>query len=112
MIRVLLHRLVAERTLARTALGASVEEWLLLGAALAASAVLVAGLRWVIRARLSRDARRPALPWAEQVADTVLERTRVYFLAALALYLAARVVGWDARGLRWTASLPTVPAPL
>ncbi len=112
MIRALLHRFLAESVLEQTALGASVEEWLLFGAALAASAVLVVTVRWAIRVRLRRDASRSSLPWAEQVVDTVLERTRGYFLAALALYLAARVVGWDERGLGWTASLLTIAALL
>lgn len=111
MIRALLHRLLTDKALARTVLGAPVEDWLLLAGALAASAVLVAGVRWAIRARLRRDDGR-ALPWAERAVDTVLERTRVYFLAALALYLAARIVGWEERGLGWTASLLTVAALL
>ncbi len=112
MIRALLHRFLADSVLEQTVLGASVEEWILFGVALAASAVLVVGVRWAIRVRLRRDAGRPSLPWAEQVVDTVLERTRGYFLAALALYLAARVVGWDERGLGWTASLLTIAALL
>ena len=56
-----------------------------------------------IRWRLRRDAGHTVV-WAEQVVDDVLERTRIYFLAAVALYLAARIAGWDARGLGWTAS--------
>ncbi len=112
MIRSLLHRLLTDATLSRSILGATVEYWLLLGGALVASAVLVAGLRWAIRARLRRDADRPDIPWAEQIVDSVLDRTRVYFLAALALYLAARIVGWDARGLTWTASVLTIAALL
>ena len=107
MIRSLLHRLLSDETLARSVLGAPVEEWLLLAAALAAAGVRIAAARGAIRWRLRRDAGRTVV-WAEQVVDSVLERTRLYFLAAVALYLAARIAGWDARGLGWTASLLTL----
>ncbi len=103
MIRSLLHRFLSGETLARSVLGAPVEDWLLLAAALVAAGVLLVVARWAIRWRLRRDAGHTVV-WAEQVVDDVLERTRIYFLAAVALYLAARIAGWDARGLGWTAS--------
>ncbi len=112
MIRALLHRLITDTALARTVLGASVEDWILLAGALVASAALVVVVRWAIRRHLRHDAGRPARPWAHQVVDSVLERTRGYFLTVLALYLAAHAVGWEERALGWTAGLLTIAALL
>ena len=111
MMRSLLHRFLDDELLAHRVLGAPVEDWILLAAALAVTALLMVGARALIRWRLRRDAGRE-LPWIEQVADDLLERTRGYFLFALALYLAARIAAWDARGLGWTASLLTLAALL
>ena len=111
MIRSLLRRFLDDDVLARPVLGAPVEDWLLLAAALAVTGVLLVVARAAIRWRLRRDAGR-TLVWAERVVDDVLGRTRGYFLFALALYLAARVSGWDARGLGWTATLLTLASLL
>ncbi len=111
MLRALLHRLLDGDVLAQSVLGTTVEDWLLFVGALVTASLLLVAVRWAIRARLRRDDGR-TLPWAEQVVDTVLERTRGYFLFAFALYLAARAVGWDERGLGWTASLLTIAALL
>ena len=111
MMRSLLRRFLDDEFLTHRVVGAPVEDWILLAAALAVTALLMVGARALIRWRLRRDAGRD-LPWIERVGDDLLERTRGYFLFAFALYLAARIAAWDARGLGWTASLLTLAALL
>ncbi|MEP0546957.1 MAG: mechanosensitive ion channel family protein [Rhodothermales bacterium] len=110
-MRALLHRYLDDELLARSVLGATVEEWLLLVAALVVTALLMLGARALIHWRIRRTSDRETL-WVEQVITNVLVRTRGYFLFALALYLAARITGWDERGLAWTAGLLTLAALL
>lgn len=111
MLRSLLRRVLDDEVLARVVLGVPAEDWVLLAVALVVTVLLVAGARALIRWRLRRDSER-RLPWVERVVDSVLARTRGYFLFALSLYLAARVAAWDERGLAWTATLLTLAALL
>ncbi|MEP0548164.1 MAG: mechanosensitive ion channel family protein [Rhodothermales bacterium] len=106
-MRSLLHRFFSDDLLAHSVLGATVEDWSLLVLALVATAILLAGARRLIAWRVERMAGR-TMTWGEQVVTNVLERTRSYFLFAFALYLAARLIGWDERGLDFTAGLFTL----
>jgi small-conductance mechanosensitive channel len=106
-MRSLLRRFLRDDLLDTAFLGTPVEDWLLLVLALVATAMLLGGARWLIAWRVERMAGR-TLTWVEQVITNVLERTRGYFLFALALYLAARLIGWDERGLDFTAGLFTL----
>ncbi len=110
-MRPLLHRFLDDDLLALTLLGAPVENWLLLLGALVAAGFLMSGARALIAWRLRRTTGHPA-NWSRQIVANVLARTRGYFLFALALYLAARIVGWNERGLAWTAGLLTFAALL
>ena len=106
-MRELFRRFFDDALLDRSVLGTTVEGWLLLASALALAALGVALGRALIRWRVRRTAGHETA-WVERVVTDALARTRLYFLAALALYLAARIVGWDAGGEAWTASLFTV----
>lgn len=110
-MRSLLHHLLSDEVLARTVLGAPVEDWLLLFGALALAALLTLCAQGLIAWRIRWSAGRETT-WIEQAVTNVLERTRAYFLFALALSLAARFAGWSARGLAWTVGLVTLAALL
>lgn len=111
-MRALLRRFLGDETLAQPLLGVPIMDWLLLLSALVLTLLLIAGARGLIAWQLRRRAEARRRTWAEQVVTSVLERTRAYFLFALALYLAARIAGWDARGLGWTEGLLTLAALL
>ncbi len=111
MIRSLFRQFLDDDVLDQRLLGAPVEDWLLLVAALLATGLLLAASRSLIRWRLRR-ASGQAATWPEQVIDNVLARTRGYFLFALSFYLAARIAGWDERGLGWTSGLLTLASLL
>ncbi|MDT0632570.1 mechanosensitive ion channel family protein [Rubrivirga litoralis] len=112
MLRSVLRQLLDAEHLDRMVLGVPVEDWLLLAAALLATGLLLAVTRAAIRWQLRRDTRSRTNAWFAQAVDNVLERTRGYFLFALTLYLASRLVGWNEQGLTWTATLLTLASLL
>ena len=113
-MRPLLHRFLPDTLLARSVFGGTVEQWLMLALALAAAALLLAGFRrlvaWRVRAVHAGTSRVGRTVWAGRLFTDALNRTRGYFLFAVALFVAARLVGWNAEGLRATTWLLTVAA--
>ena len=78
-------------------LGTTMERWLLLLAAVAVSTVVLFVLRRFIGGWLKRYENRTERAFNAVVA-VLLQKTRGYFLFALALTFAAYVVGWNERG--------------
>ena len=113
-MRPLLHRLLPDAVLDHSVLGATVEQWLMLALALLAASLLVVAFRrvvaWRVRAVHAGTARVSRSAWAGRIATSVLDRTRGYFLFALALFVAARVVGWNEEGLDGTTWLLVLAA--
>ena len=71
--------------------GASVKQWLLAAAVLAVVYLTLSILRRVIARRIEALAARTSTDWDDLAAE-IVRRTRPYFLAAIAIYAATRVV--------------------
>lgn len=71
--------------------GASVKQWLLAAAVLAVVYLALSILRRVVVRRLETLAARTPTDW-DDLATEIVRRTRPYFLAAIAIYAATRVV--------------------
>lgn len=71
--------------------GASLKQWLLATAVLAAAYLILAVLRRVVVRRLEILAARTETDWDDLLVE-IVRRTRPYFLAAIAIYAATRVL--------------------
>ena len=71
--------------------GASVKQWLLAGVVLAVVYLALSVLRRVLARRLEAIAARTSTDWDDLAAE-IVRRTRPYFLAAIAIYAATRVM--------------------
>lgn len=71
--------------------GASLKQWLLATAVLAVAYLILAVLRRVVARRLEVLAARTETDWDDLAAE-IVRRTRPYFLAAIAIYAATRVL--------------------
>lgn len=101
-MRSILHRFLSDAILDRVVLGGTVEQWLMLLLALGAAGLFWIGFRRLIAWRTQAVSDGKSIvgttAWAGRIVTDVLERTRGYFLFAVALFLAARVVGWNEQG--------------
>ena len=75
----------------RTWYGASVKQWLLATAVLAVVYLLLAVLRRMVVRRIEVLAARTQTDWDDLAAE-IVRRTRPYFIAAIAIYAATRVM--------------------
>ena len=75
----------------RTWYGASVKQWLLATVVLAVTYLALAVLRRVVARRLEALAARTTTEWDDLFAE-IVRRTRPYFLAAIAIYAATRIM--------------------
>jgi small-conductance mechanosensitive channel len=71
--------------------GASVKQWLLAGVVLAVVYLALSVLRRVLARRLESLAARTSTDW-DDLAVEIVRRTRPYFLAAIAIYAATRIM--------------------
>ena len=79
--------------------GASVKQWLLAAVVLAVVYLALSILRSVIARRLEALAARTSTDWDDLAAE-IVRRTRPYFIAAIAIYAATRVVAPPAQVAR------------
>ena len=91
----------------RTWYGASVKQWLLATAVLAVTYLALAILQRVMARRLEGLAARTSTDWDDLIVE-VVRRTRPYFLAAIAIYAATRVVAPPAEVARILRALAVI----
>lgn len=106
-----LRALISPDVLDRALLGSTVERWLLLLAAVVLSFLVLGLLRRLVAWWLKRFREHANTTWEAVLVD-VLEKTRGYFLFALALVVAAYLVGWNERGKTAVLGILTLAALL